>query len=63
MLPDMEPYNVHELDLVVAKTCHLLFEKLGQKQNRNLTKKLCAKKILVGLLNVQKNRHIFWVRE
>ena len=54
MLPDMELYNVRELDPVVAKTCHLLFEKLGQKQNRNLIKKLCAKKIHVGLLNVQK---------
>jgi len=57
MLPDMEPYNVRELDPVVAKTCHLLFEKLGQKQNRNLIKKLCAKKIHAGLLNVQKNRN------
>ena len=59
MLPDMEPYNVRELDLVVAKICRLLFEKLGQKQNRNLINKLCAKKILVGLLNVQKNHHSF----
>jgi hypothetical protein len=61
MLPDMELYNVRELDLVIAKTYHLLFEKLGQKQNMNLIKKSCAKKILVGLLNVQKNRHKCWL--
>jgi hypothetical protein len=62
MLLNMELYNVCELDLVVAKTCHLLFEKLGQKQNRNLIKKSCAKKILAGLLNVQKNHHTMVVQ-